>query len=249
MRQFSFWWLLLPVSLLGCASTAPTPEPSPAPVAEPFATIPQKKLLAAQQWGLIAADVAAQTKATLEKNDFLMGRSLYVAPFSKAPFDQAFTNYMVTSLVNAGVPVTNNPEVGVLLKYETQVIPHKTSLDLANKGFTPILTLGTAWGWVMRNAKVNNSLGLGMAGTLSAAAALDYLRSNHGVVSPTDVELLITTSVINNEQYLQRSTDAYYIEKADAELFSPPPEPVPAAAAATAVPAKPRVSREWKVTQ
>jgi len=200
-------------------------------------------LLAAQQWGLIAADVATQTKVSLEKNDFLMGRALYVAPTSKAPFDLAFNNYMVTSLVNAGLPVTSNPEAGVLLKYETQVIPHKISLDLANEGFTPVFTLGTAWGWVMRNAFVHNSIRLGVAGTLTAAAALDYMRANSKDLSPTDVELLITTSVIDNEQYLQRSTDAYYIEKAEAELFTPPPEP------SAVAPAKPRVSREWKVTQ
>lgn len=244
MRYSSFRWLLLPTFLVGCATSNPTPSPSPAPVAEAYATLPQKKLLAAKQWGLIAADVAAQTKASLEKSDFLMGRSLYVAPFSKAPFDQAFTNYMVTSLVNAGVPVTNNPEAGVLLKYETQVIPHKISLDLANEGFTPVFTLGTAWGWVMRNAFVNNSLRLGVAGTLSAAAALDYMRASDKKLSPTDVELLITTSVIDNEQYLQRSTDAYYIEKAEAELFIPP-DP----AALQQQQAKPRVSREWKVTK
>ena len=243
MRYSSFSWLLLPTLLAGCATSASSPSPSPAPVAAAFATLPQKKLLAAKQWGLIAADVAAQTKAALEKNDFLMGRSLYVAPTSKAPFDQAFANYMVTSLVNAGLPVTSNPEAGVLLKYETQVIPHKISLDLANEGFTPVLTMGTAWGWVMRNAFVHNSVRLGVAGTLTAAAALDYMRANGKELSPTDVELLITTSVIDNEQYLQRSTDAYYIEKADAELFMPPPEP------AAMAPVKPRVSREWKVTQ
>jgi hypothetical protein len=245
MRHSSFRWLFLPIFLVGCATSSTTPSISPAPVAEAFSTLPQKKLLAAKQWGLIAADVAAQTKAALAKDDFLMGRPLYVAPFSKAPFDQAFTNYMITSLVNAGVRVTDNPEVGVLLKYETQVIPHKISLDLANEGFTPVFTLGTAWGWVMRNAFVNNSLRLGVAGTLTAAAALDYMRASDKKLSPTDVELLITTSIINNEQYLQRSTDAYYIEKADAELFTPPPDPEMIAKEK----AKPRVSREWKVTQ
>lgn len=236
--------LLLAVVLAGCASSPPSPPPpsqsSPAPLAEAFPTTSQKKLLAARQWGLIAADVAAQTKATLEKNDFLMGRALYVAPLSKSSFDLAFTNYMITSLVNAGLPVTNNPEAGVTLNYETQVIPHKISLDLEKSGYSPLLTMGTAWGWVMRHAMVNNSLPVGIAGTLSAAAALDYLRSEDQGLKPTDVELLITSSIIDDEQYKQRSTDAYYIEKAEAELFMPPPE-VPIA--------KPRVSREWKVTQ
>lgn len=244
MKHFFLCSLLLAAMLAGCASSPPSPPPpsqnSPAPLAEAFPTTSQKKLLAARQWGLIAADVAAQTQATLTKNDFLNGRSLYVAPASKAPFDQAFTNYMITGLVNAGLPVTSNPDGAVALSYETQVIPHKISLDLAKEGFSPVLTLGTAWGWVMRNAMVRNSLRLGVAGTLTAAAALDYLRSEDQGLKPTDVELLITTSIIDDEKYKQRSTDAYYIEKAEADLFLPPPE---------VSTAKPRVSREWKVTQ
>ncbi len=219
--------------LAGCASPS-------APMAERFPETSQKKLMAVQQWGMIAADVAAQTRANVASQDFLKGRPLYVVPFSKAPFDQAFTNYMITSLVNAGLPVSAKPEGAVEIKYETQMIVHKASLDPRSEGFLPIATIGTSGAWVLRNAAVHNSVSLAAGTTIAAAAIFDYMRTQ---VWPTDVELLITTSIIDDDQYKQRSTDAYYIEKAEAELFTPPPDPV------ELPPARPRVSREWKVTQ
>lgn len=230
MKRIPLIAIIAALILAGCASSS-------APMAERFPETSQRKLMAAQQWGAIAADVAAQTKATVAQKDFLQGRSLYVVPFSKAPFDQAFTNYMITSLVNAGLPVSNKPDEAVEIRYETQVIFHKTSLDPRDEGYIPSTTIATSGAWVLRNAIIKNSLRLAAATTIAAAAAIDISRSQ---IWPTDVELLITTSIIDYNQYLQRSTDAYYIEKAESSLFLPPPE---------AAQAKPRASREWGVTQ
>ena len=235
MKRISLFAIIAALTLTGCASPS-------APMAERFPEASQKKLMAAQQWGAIAADVAAQTKANVDRQDFLMGRPLYVVPFSKAPFDQAFTNYMITSLVNAGLPVSTKPEGAVEVKYETQMIFHKTSLDPRSEGYVPIATIGTTGAWLLREAAVKNAVRLAAATTVAAAAAFDMARAQ---IWPTDVELLITTSITDQDQYLQRSTDAYYIEKAEAELFTPPPELEPV----SALEAKPRVSREWKVTQ
>lgn len=215
--------------MAGCAST-------PAPVVAPAPENTQKRLVAAQQWGAVAADVAAQTKASISQQDFLQGRLLHVVPFSKAPFDQAFTNYMITSLVNAGLPVTPNPEGAVELKYETQIITHNASLGPRGEGYVPVAASGaTGGGRVMRNAQERQVAP--PAKTVSAAKALDSQATQ---TWPANVELLIATSIIDNDQYLQRSTDAYFIEAAEAELFMPPVE---------AAQAKPRVLREWKVTQ
>ena len=89
--------------MAGCASAQP-------PASEKHQMVRQDKALAAQHWGAIAADVASRTKNTLAIRDFLYGRSLYVVPDSSAAFDIAFTNFMITALVEAGLPVSSKPD-------------------------------------------------------------------------------------------------------------------------------------------
>lgn len=132
--------------------------------------------------------MAAQTKQHLADTNFLTDRSLSVMAASNSPFDQAFSNFIITGLVAAGVPVATHAEGAVELRYETQLIRHHPGSDA---------------------------------------------RSSAGAPS---IELLITTSIIDGDQYLQRSTHSYDIEKADADLFE-----------ARMIEAKPRLMREWTV--
>lgn len=167
----------------------------------------QVKLTAAQHWGAIAADIAAQTRHTLAANPFLDGRALYVAT-SDLPFGQAFSNFMITALVEAGLPVSTQPEGAVEIRYETQLIRHKVELDPRKKGYVPGAPgrVGVNF-WVMRNAP--------QAGTPDPAPD----AASRERLWPTSVELVVTTSIVEADQYLQRTTDAYYIEQADADLF------------------------------
>jgi hypothetical protein len=175
----------------------------------------QKKALAAQHWGAIASDVAAQTKESLAKSDFLQGRSLYVAPVSGAPFDKAFANYMISSLVRAGLPVTPNSDGAVELKYETQVIYHRVEFDPKEKGYIAGAPQSAGSDlWVLRNVDDHNFTGAAAAADVAATPDAEKYRT-----LPTNTELLITTSIADDDKYVQRSTDAYYIERADAQLF------------------------------
>jgi hypothetical protein len=189
-------------ALGGCAS-------SPPPVPEKHQLVRQDKALAAQHWGAIAADVASRTKNTLATRDFLYGRSLYVAPASRAAFDIAFTNFMITALVEAGVPVSSKPDGAVEIKYETQLIQHKVEFDPRKEGYVPGAPENVAANfWVQRNVTVQEpkAMALGEAST----------RAH---MWPTSAELVVTTSIEDVDQYQQRTTDAYYVENADIELF------------------------------
>jgi hypothetical protein len=136
---------------------------------------------------------------------------------------------MITSLVEAGLPVTLQRESAVELRYETQLIRHNMEFDPDKEGFVPgaPTTVGAQF-WVLRNSE-SRPLPVELRGKAVEEDPKSRLRA-------TSVEMLISTSVIDSDQYLQRSTDAYYIEKADAELFEVKP-----------VEAKSRVYREWKV--
>lgn len=201
--------LAILLALTGCAS-APSPAAAPEPVPEQHAQVVQHKALAAQHWGAIAADVAARTKQGLSTNNFLDGRPLYVAPSTKVAFDQAFSNFMMTALVEAGLPVSVIPDGAVEIKYETQLIQHHVEFDPRRQGYVPgaPARVGASF-WVMRNA--------GMQDAATPVGNAD--KDGRAHMWPTSAELVVTTSIVDSEQYLQRTTDAYYIEQADAELF------------------------------
>lgn len=196
---------------LVCISTGCTNQPW----VEPHPTTMQQKISAAQQWGLIAEDVTARTKSTLLKADYLDEKTpLYVAESTNAHFDRGFRNYLITSLVNTGFNVVAHKEGGIEIQYESQVIRHGASFDPKVMGYKPgALTAGVTSFWVLRDA---GTIGLA-AGTIAGAAGLDFYNSR----KPTNVELLLTTSILQGNRYLMRNTDAYYIENADIYLFEP----------------------------
>jgi len=193
---------LVVFALGGCAS-------SPPPAPEKHQLARQDKALAAQHWGAIAADVASRTKNTLTSRDFLYGRSLYVAPASHAAFDIAFTNFMITALVEAGLPVSSKPDGAVEIRYDTQLIQHKVEFDPRKEGYVPGAPENVAVNfWVQRNVAVQEP---------KAAPPGEAPTRAH--LWPTSAELVVTTSIEDIDQYVQRTTDAYYIENADIELF------------------------------
>lgn len=196
--------LLALLSLAGCANQ---------PVGKPYAISAQKKVAAVHHWGLIAGDAAEQTRLAIQGRDFA-GRPLYVMENTGTHFDRAFRNYMITSLVNAGLQVSTVKEGAIEISYETQVVRHGASFDPGSFGYKPgFATVGVTGYWILRNA----SSGLLAASTIAGAAGYDVYKATE----PTGVELLITTSIVHGNQYVMRNTDAYYIEKADAYLFEP----------------------------
>ncbi len=191
--------------LAGCANQ---------PIGERYPMTEQKKVEAVQHWGAIAADAVEQTRLALSGRDFAKDKPLYVMESSGTHFDRAFRNYMITSLVNAGLQVSTEKQGAIEISYETQVVRHGASFDPALFGYKPgMATVGTAGFWILRNA---STTGIAV-GTLAGAAGYDVYKATE----PTGVELLITTSIVHASRYVMRNTDAYYIERADAYLFEP----------------------------
>lgn len=225
MRSATRICLTITIVLTGCVSSIP--------IAENHPQTSQKKLLAAQHWNFIADDVVEQTKASLAKQNYLAGRPLYVASSSETQFDHAFRNYMISSLVNANLPVSTKKDGAVEIKYETQVIQHAVPFDPRTKGYQPgTATLAVSGLWILRNALEHWSTNDAVIATVGVAAAYDiYKAFENKKAAPTNTELLITTSVVNsaNDQYVMRKTDAYYIDRAESSLF------------------KPSVFKDWKV--
>ena len=193
------------VGLVGCANQ---------PTSQWYPQSQQMQVSAAQHWELIAADAVEQTRLAVSGKAFAQGKPLYVTENTGTHFDRAFRNYMITGLVNAGLPVTPSKEGAIEISYETQVIRHGSSFDPSAFGYRPgMATAGVSSFWILRNASTTALA----AGTIAGAAAFDLYKAKE----PTGVELLLTTSIVYADRYRMRNTDAYYLERTDAYLFEP----------------------------
>lgn len=207
MKSMKFASIAILAALLGACSNQP--------VGIWYPISEQKKVSAVHQWGLIAADAAEQTQSLINRSDGLIKKPFYVAESSNSHFERGFRNYMISSLVNRGVNVATSKEGAIEVSYETQVVRHGASFDPSVFGYKPGMATGgvTAF-WVLREA----SRSISPVGSAAiAAAGIDTYEA----LKPTGVELLLTTSIIQEGRYVLRNTDAYYIEKADAYLFEP----------------------------
>lgn len=209
MKVSALGVLLLTLFLAGCATSIPQ--------AENFPQAQQKKAMAVQHWGVIAADSVEQTRLALGKQAFGKDKPLYVADNANTDFSRAFHKYMIVGLLNAGFAVSAKKEGAIEIGYEAQVIRHASSFDPQALGYKPgMATAGVAGFWVLRDALRTWSNALGVVSVAAAVGADYYNAKNPG---ETGVELLISTSIIHNDQYVMLNADAYYIEKGEAWLF------------------------------
>ena len=207
---------LLVVAVLagsGCSSQ------NQVPLAASFPHSYQKTVKAAQHWQTIADDTASQAAGKIQQQQF--SAALRVAPStSNSAFNQAFREFLTTSLVNKGVPVSTEDYSPVEMKVETQVVRQNSDRHANAPGSFTLLTAGL---WVVRNAIADNWSGGIVAGSLlGAAVATDVLNAKDANPighSPTHTELIVTTSVTHKGQYLMRRSDVYYIEDVDGSLY------------------------------
>lgn len=195
---------------LGCAS--------PSPVAKNYPLTTQYKVQASHHWDVIADDVASQTLSSIETKDFLKGRPLFVqTPHKDIPFQLGFQNFMITHLVNRGIPVSHNSRGAVEVSYVTQVVQHADYKGTYVPGALTALTGGVM---VARSLAVSSPSpwvagGVGLGG----AMLLDVAAGN--AASPTHTELIVTTSITDNGIYVMRKSDVYYVDDLDVGLFAP----------------------------
>lgn len=199
------------VALAGCGS-------APIPVAQNFEYTSQYKVRSAGHWELLARDVVAQTRVTLEGAGYNASTPLHVAlPANPSAFDTAFRDFLITELVQGGATVHQNPGASLAVTYQTQVVRHNSSRPHFIPGQFTILAGGLMAAYGLRHQHLDTQLlaGLGLTG------ALDYANSiNSG--GPTNTELVLTTTVAREGLYVSRKTDVYYLENADTPLFLRP---------------------------
>lgn len=200
--------------VVGCSPLAGVPS------AEPFPDVALRKAKSAEHWNIIAGDVATQT-AGLKNSAELQGKPLYVSTRGDdSDFSRGFQSMLISKLVNSGLAVTTKPEGAVEVKYEAQVVRHRAGQGNYQPGTIAALAGGIV---VARELALSGASPTGMAiGAATLITGADFLVANAKLYSATNTEVIITTSLINNNRFLMRKTDVYYVEDAEGAMFEAP---------------------------
>ena len=201
---------LLLTALLFCLAAGCTRIPQP----QGFHYSDQRKMQAAHHWNVLANDVANRINTELIRQNYLnspvyvrhsCGKPNACAPGETFAFDEGFNDLLTTQLVNFGVNTQKTPDGAVLtVEYKVQVVFHSDNrVQWPQPGMLTALTTGIM---VLRDAPSEII-------AIAAAAAIDALRSTSVVNG--HYEVIITTSIVDRNRYVMRTSDIYYINDAD----------------------------------
>lgn len=202
--------LALTAMVVGCA----TPY-SEVPLATNFPTTKQPKVQAAAHWNTIAGDVASQISSKLAER-----RPLHVAqPATKTAFDRAFANQLTSALVAGGHTVLKSPGGALTVEVDTQVVSFSPDRpQYRHVGTATALTTGV---WALRNVSID-TVGRVLGAGVAVAAGFDtytWFQSEFASGETPKTEIIVTTSVSDNNQYVSRSTSVYYVADSDKALY------------------------------
>lgn len=209
------------VVLMGCAA--------PIPVAENFPIAYQKVARTAKHWDVVAADVVGQTIDTIAKTPVLQNRPVFVVQnLDGASFDAGFRDFMISHLVDKAMVVNVCSDAGasptnavqsdirqVQVRYEARPIKHKAKMPYYRTGEVTALAAGVSVLYGAFDADIVRDLTIAAGvGTVGVLDLWEGARSK-----PTQTELLVTTTIYENNRYLMHRNDIYYVPDADIGLF------------------------------
>ncbi|MEQ1600933.1 MAG: hypothetical protein ABL885_04075 [Methylophilaceae bacterium] len=187
--------------IAGC--TTPFSE---TPIATNFPTSNQLRLQAASHWDTISDDVAKKFSASLSNNK---STPLYVQAVQTTPFNRAVTNQLITSLVQNGYTVVKNPSGTLKVDIDTQVVAFSPNRSQGKYGGEPTpLTVGV---WVLGDLTIG-------------ASPKTVFKSEWAAGARPKTEIIINTSVSDEQQYIARSTNVYYVADSDSSLYAQLPQ-------------------------
>ncbi len=195
---------LVASSMLLAGCVAPYTE---APVATNFETEDQQKLQSASHWQLIAEDTSAQLLSVLPA---AKERIYVVQHEQQSPFQKAFNQQLISSLIAAGYPVMKHPNKGYTLTVDVKADPVRFSKHPKRAPIVGEATVLAGGLWVLRNIYRSVSPGAAM---MSGAATYDiynFINSKNASGRTPKTELVVTTSVSDKDRYYANSTNVYY---------------------------------------
>lgn len=207
------------VGLASCATT-------PVPVASNFPASVQKVARTAQHWDVVANSVVEQTLLAINSDPMLQKRSIYLQrPSSLNAFNLSFHDFLINHMVGNGASVNvckpaQSTGAGfemdgkpVDVTFDARVIQHN---GIANYRAGKWVALGTGVA-----ALLNTNPDWGHSEIWAAGIGLGVLTelARNAWPNSTNTELIVTTTISDNNRYIFRRSDIYYIADADAGLY------------------------------
>jgi hypothetical protein len=203
------------IALIFLCSCSNVPKPASYPLNY------QQKMQAVHHWDVLADDVAKDVKLALqekEKEDpTLRGKQIYVEPHKASLFGEVFDNLLTTQLFKQEIGLAKNESDSLKLKYETQVVEHRSKRHTSPLYPGAILSL-TALGHGVYKAFADNSDVLGLFATAGAVEVINDIEFEWGV---PHYEIVITTKLTKpngtkpNGSVIYCRSNIYYINDAD----------------------------------
>lgn len=224
IRSFLFvlLTLLLLINFWGCAPVksqmAPRPVASQVPVPSSYALNTQQKMQAMHHWSVLADEVASRIKSVLADR-VLEGRyPIYVAPSGTTPFDKNFHELLITKLVNKNLPVTDQSQEAMVMSFDIEVVKHARRVTRTNQGVYRSLAPGI----IVQKDKIKgkNYPQEALANEFKLQAAEINVDSGMYTHSLPKTEIMITSSLRLNEQYIMRDSSIYYINEKEVAHYN-----------------------------
>ncbi len=208
LKRFS---ALFAITLLaGCAHSQSNPS---SPMPESFEQNSQKHVQAVDHWRIIAQDTASQIVASIDAKK-MKESTFYVNPISEVtPFNRAFYDFLMEALIENDIKITPDKFRGIAINYKIQAIEFQSDRNPYFENKLP---------WTSLTAGVLVARGIADAVStfiqsvpVAIATAEDLRELNKGL----QLELIVTTSILNNSIYTFRNSDVYYANAIDADLY------------------------------
>lgn len=194
--------------LVGCKSS---PSTNNAPIPADFAITTQQHVQAVEHWSNIAEDLVNQTMIVLDRHK-LTQTPIYIkhSPV-KSEFSVAFHDFLIDGMVKKGIKVNRTNLNNTVFEYKIQSIEFNSDRYFPSSskfGDETVLANGLV---VRRNVTEANTNAL-------------QRNTNQSGTQPwgnraPKLELLISSAIVDKNIYLMKTTDVYYANQDDSNLY------------------------------
>ncbi len=195
---------ILFVVIQGCAIHDGRPAPININVAD------EQKLKSVKHWEVVADDISNSiAKVALETNS-----TIYISPINRTSFGKVFPSYIRSKLLTRGIKVSSTEDRALRVEINLDTVNH-VILNRYNPGTLAALAAGVL---VLRDFTGNERSSAGSLATLLVGA--DAIMSFNEITKRPSTEVVITTSIQRETNFIAHRTDAYYIDIQDSTLFN-----------------------------
>ena len=193
--------LLIAVLMTGCAKT---------PFPTRYTLTKQKQMQAAHHWQILAKDIAQQVKLGLIGKKLNNQTPIFIRSNYETPFGHIFHSLITSELLEMNIPVSKGESGAIIMEVEARVLGH------SGRQFhqSPYKWTALAAGVNVLRAVIDTSYETLLLMAIPVGVAADSGFIGTADNSPSN-EVIISTSLVHNENIVFNNVDIYYINDPD----------------------------------